>query len=84
MVERIEKIARIKGVDYDVGKKFDSSRQHGEDGKPNFAAELSRVMNKKAPPKTSTISEAYRLELSSLGSQSLFYFGATDLGTLLN
>ncbi len=84
MVERIEKIARVKGVDYDVGKRFDSSRQQSDDGKSKFAAELSRVMNKKNSPKTSTISEAYTLELSGLGSQSLFYFGATDLGTLLN
>ena len=84
MVERIEKIARIKGVDYDVGKRFDSSRQRGDDGNPNFAAELSRVMNKKSPPKTSTIPEAYKLELSSIGSEALFYFGATDMRTLLN
>lgn len=84
MVERIEKIARIKGVDYDVGKRFDSSRQRGDDGKSSFAAELSRVMNKKVEKATSTISEAYKLELSSLGSDALFYFGATDLRTLLN
>ena len=69
MVERIEKIARIKGVDYDVGKRFDSSRQRGDDGNP---------------PKTSTIPEAYKLELSSIGSEALFYFGATDMRTLLN
>ena len=76
MVERIEKIARIKGVDYDVGKRFDSSRQRGDDGNPNFAAGT--------PPKTSTIPEAYKLELSSIGSEALFYFGATDMRTLLN
>ena len=54
MVERIEKIARIKGVDYDLGKRFDSSRQNSEDGK-SFAAELSRVMNKKAEKKVASI-----------------------------
>jgi len=83
MVERIEKIARIKGVDYDVGKRFDSSRQNAEDGK-SFAAELSRVMNKKAEKKVAPISEAYKLELSNYDSEALFYFGATDLRMLLN
>ena len=83
MVERIERIAPIKGVDYDVGKKFDSNGGNG-DGKSDFATELSRVMSKKSPPKTSQVSDAYRLELSSLGGSSLFYFGATDLNTLLS
>ena len=84
MVERIERIAPIKGVDYDVGKKFDSNSRNGDDGKSDFATELSRVMSKKSPPKTSQVSDAYRLELSSLGGSSLFYFGATDLNNLLS
>ena len=83
MVARIEKIARIKGVDYDVGKRFDSGRQKGEDGK-SFAAELNRVLSKKSEKKSAEIPEAYRLELSNIGTQSLFYFGSTDLRTLLN
>lgn len=83
MVERIEKIARIKSVDYDVGKRFDSSHGRGEDGK-SFAAELSRVMNKKAEKKVASIPEAYKLELSNYDYEALFYFGATDLRTLLN
>ena len=83
MVEKIARIARIKSVDYDVGKSFDSGHGRGEDGK-SFAAELSRVMNKKTEKTTSTIPEAYKLELSNYDSEALFYFGATDLRTLLN
>ena len=84
MVARIEKIARIKGVDYDVGKRFDSGRQKGDDGKSAFAAELNRVLHKKSEKNSNEIPEAYKLELSNVGTQSLFYFGFTDLRTLLN
>jgi len=83
MVEKIAPIARIKAVDHDVGRSFDSGHGRG-DGKSSFAAELSRVMNKKTEKTTSTIPEAYKLELSSYDSEALFYFGATDLRTLLN
>ena len=84
MVEKIARIAPVKGVDYDVGKRFDSSRQQGDDGKSDFATELSRVMNKKTTQKVSEVPEAYKLELNSLGGSSLFYFGATDFKDLLN
>ena len=84
MVEKIERIARVKIIDNDVGKRFDSGRQQKDDGKSNFAAELDRVMSKKSPPKaTTSIPEAYKLELSNT-SQSLFFFGATNMGALLN
>ena len=82
MVERIEKIARVKGVDYDVGRRFNSGGNHG--GESDFAAELKKVLTKKTERKQSQISEAYALDITSLGGQGLFYFGATDMRALLN
>ena len=77
MIEKIEKIARIKGIDFDVGKKFDS--EHSDSG---FAAALRRAVGKKN--KSAEMSEAYSLELNSFGGEGLFYFGATDLRALLS
>ena len=82
MVEKIEKVARVKGVDYDVGRRFDS-RRNGDDG-GSFASELNRVINKKKEVKSGEIPEAYKLELSSIGTQSLFYYGGLNLSELLN
>ncbi|MBR6012703.1 MAG: hypothetical protein IK062_02845 [Selenomonadaceae bacterium] len=82
MVERIEKVARVKGVDYDVGRRFDSRRNDGGGG--DFASELNKVMNKKKSEPSSEIPDAYRLELNSIGSQSLFYYGGLNLHDLLN
>ena len=81
MVEKIERVARVKGVDYDVGRRFDS-RGNG-DGGGSFAEELNRVINKKREVKSSEIPEAYKLELSSIGTQSLFYYGGLNLNDLL-
>lgn len=80
MVEKIEKIAVVKGVDYDVGRRFDSRGN----GNGSFANELNRVMNKKKEVKPSEFSEPYTLELSSIGTQSLFYYGGLNLHDLLN
>ena len=81
MIEKIEKINRVKGIDFDVGKKYDS--RGGRDDNGSFANTLKRVLNKKADPARSEIPEAYRLELSSNGTQSLFYFGGLNLQQLL-
>ena len=81
MVEKIEKIARVKPVDYDVGRRFDS-RNFREDKKGSFLNELRRVMNKKNKT-TSTIPEAYNLELSGDNSNYLFYLGSLDINALL-
>ena len=81
MIEKIEKIARVKGVDHDVGNRLNSGRDHEDNG---FATTLRRAINKKVEKDSSKISEAYALDINSLGGQSLFYFGATDLRALLN
>lgn len=79
MVEKVSKIARVKPIDYDVERRFDSQNQR-DDKKGSFLYELRQVLNKKSPP--SEFPAAYNLELSGehLG---LFYYGGLDLNALL-
>ena len=80
MIKKIEKITRIKGIDFDVGNKY--NEQH--DGKDSaFETTLKRVINKKSAQETSKIPEAYSLDIASMGGQSLFYMGGTDFRALL-
>ena len=84
MLEKVAKIARVKGVDYDVGRRFDSRRHSDDEEAGSFASELRKVLNKKVEPKkTSEIPEAYKLDITSSGTHSLFYFGGLDLNSLL-
>lgn len=79
MVERIEKIARIKPVDYDVGRRFESrNRREGKNG--SFLNELRRVINKKDTK--SEVPAAYNLDLSGENT-GLFFYGSLDLDALL-
>ena len=80
MIEKIEKIARVQRVDNDVGKRFDERRQSGN---KSFLEELHQAMDKKNPRKPAKISDAYSLELTSTGTQSLFYYAGLDLEALL-
>lgn len=84
MVTKIARIAKIKGVDYDVGRRYDSKQKDDEETS-SFASTLRRVMNKHEEEKPQNkIPDAYKLELSSLGAQSLFYFGGSNFNELLN
>ena len=80
MIERIEKINRIKRVDNDVGRQYDDSKHKG--GR-SFLDELNSAMGKKNVPKPVKISDPYALELTSTGTQSLFYYSGLDLEALL-
>ncbi|MBR4904843.1 MAG: hypothetical protein IKZ53_09245 [Selenomonadaceae bacterium] len=86
MMERVEKIARvarINGVAHDSKHRFNSGRNRRDEG-GSFAEELRRVMNKKTEPvKKTEIPDAYNLELSSCGTQSLFYASGLSLDRLL-
>lgn len=82
-VEKIERIARIKGVSQDNKHRFNSGRNRRDEGN-SFAEELRRVMNKKTEPvKKTEIPEAYNLELTSCGTHSLFYASGLSLDRLL-
>ena len=83
-VERIERVARVKGIAQDNKHRFNSGRNR-RDETNSFAEELRRVMNKKvAPVKKTEIPEAYDLELTSCGTHSLFYASGLSLDMLLN
>lgn len=82
-VERIERVARVKGIAQDNKHRFNSGRNR-RDETNSFAEELRRVMNKKsAPVKKTEVPEAYELELTSCGTHSLFYAGGLTLDMLL-
>ena len=82
-VERIERVARVKGIAQDNRHRFNSGRNR-RDETNSFAEELRRVMNKKAAPvKKTAIPEAYDLELTSCGTHSLFYASGLSLDMLL-
>ena len=78
MVEKIEKIARVKPIDYDVGRRDNYNQRENKDG--SFLSELRRVLNKKN--KLSEFPKAYNLELSG-ETVGLFYYGNSDLNALL-
>ena len=78
MVERIEKIARIKGVEYDVSRPFDRKEGYQDNKKKKFAQELNQAMQK-SQKQESTMPIPYRLELNTRATQSLFYQGGLDL-----
>lgn len=78
MVEKIEKIARVKPVDYDVGRRDERNQRENKDG--SFLSELRRVLSRKTKP--TEIPKAYDLELSG-ETLGLFYYGNLDLNALL-
>ncbi|MBR5913699.1 MAG: hypothetical protein IKZ58_05015 [Selenomonadaceae bacterium] len=80
MIERIAKIARVKRVENDVGRRFDDRQQNS--GK-SFLDELNSAMGKKARPKPVKISEPYAVDLQNTATQSLFYYSGLDLEALL-
>ncbi len=82
-VEKIERVARIRGVAQDNKHRFNSGRGR-RDETSSFAEELRRVMNKKTEPvKKTEVPEAYNLELTSCGTHSLFYASGLSLDMLL-
>ena len=81
MVERIEKVARIKGVDYDVERPFDRKEDYQDSKKKKFAQTLSQAMSKNQAQESS-MPTPYRLELSTRATQSLFYQDGLNLRQL--
>ena len=85
-VEKIERVARVKGVTNDNRHRFNNGRRRGDEGN-SFADELRRAMNmnnkKATPAKKTEIPEAYNLELTNCGTHSLFYMSNLSLDRLL-
>ena len=82
--EKIERVARVKGVTNDNRQRFNSGRGR-RDETGTFADELRRAMNvpKKTPVKKVAVPEAYELEITSSGTHSLFYMSGLSLDRLL-
>ena len=78
-VEKIERIARVNRISNDNRQRYNSGRDRRGN---SFAEELRRVLNKKSKPATE-VSAAYNLELTSCGTQSLFYSSGLSLEALL-
>ena len=78
MVERIEKVARVKGIEYDVNRPYDQEENERNGAKQKFAKVLRSVM-KRSAPQESTVPDAYRLEITNRATQSLFYQNGLDL-----
>ncbi|MBR6266896.1 MAG: hypothetical protein IKR28_00990 [Selenomonadaceae bacterium] len=81
MVERIERIARIKGVDYDVERPFERKENYQDSKKKKFAQTLNQAM-RKDQTRESSMPTPYRLELSTRATQSLFYQDGLSLRQL--
>lgn len=81
MVERIERVARVKGVDYDVGRSFD--RKDGYEDQASgkkFSDFFQKARTRRTEAKVN-VPEAYRLEIGR-ATQSLFYEGGMDFRSL--
>ena len=83
MVERIERVARVKGVDYDVGRSFDRKDGYEEQASGKKFSEVFRKARDRRTETKVNVSEAYRLEIGR-ATQSLFYEGGTDFRSLRN
>ena len=81
MIERIEKVARVKGVEYNVDRAFE--RKEGYQGSCNkkFAQVLRSAMQKDTGQE-GTMPVAYQLEISNRATHSLFYQNGLDLRNL--
>ncbi len=79
MVERIEKVTPVKGVEYDVGRPFERKEGYGDGTKRDsaFRELLKQQMNKNAT-KSASEDEAYAVDIQR-ATQSLFYNGGVDL-----
>lgn len=87
MVERIARVARVKGIEPEIGRSFE--RKEGFDDakrqKKKFEEALSSAMERDVRPSNEAgdgVPNAYRLELSTRPTQSLFYSGGVDLSYL--
>ncbi len=75
MVERIEKITKVKAVDYDINRPFERKDGYEEEKrkKQNFQATLHNAMKRRAlSEEDAPVAEAYTVDLSR-ATQSLFY-----------
>lgn len=84
MLDRIERIARVKGVDSGVGRSFERKEGYNENKKDkrSFDKTLTKEMDKDVPSADKAglnAMNAYSLDISSRPTQSLFYRDLVDI-----
>ena len=79
MVERIEKVTRVKGISYDAYRPFE--RKDGYQDKGNSRQSFSQALKGAVGRQEQAAAGSYRVELrsASRATQSLFYLGGLDL-----
>ena len=80
MVERIERVNKIKAIDYDISRPFERREDYENPrrGKGSFKHMLHSAMKQENPADAESLPEAYTLELSR-ATQSLFYQNLVNL-----
>jgi len=76
MIESIERVERVKGINYDIGRREDKEKEDADASGRKFSDYLKKA-NKKTLEKSAGIGEAYKLEVGR-PSHSLFYDGEID------
>ena len=84
MVDRIERVSRLKSVESGIGKFFERKEGYddGAKKKKQFTDVLTGEMTKEERPDNEAgpgTPDAYRLDLTAGPTQSLFYRGDVDL-----
>jgi hypothetical protein len=87
MLNRIERVARVKGIDSSVNRSFERKEGYhdAKKDKQSFAHALNQEKEKEVRPANEAglgMPNAYRLELSTLPTQSLFYRELVDLSSV--
>ncbi len=87
MLNRIERVARVKGIDSSVNRSFERKEGYhdAKKDKQSFAHMLNQEKEKEVRPANEAglgMPNAYRLELSTLPTQSLFYRELVDLSSV--
>ncbi len=88
MLNRVERVARVKGVEYEVERSFARKEDYREQkDKKKFSQVLQNVMKRNENQSSSEIPAPYALDIKSRATQSLFYQNGADfryLGDRLN
>lgn len=84
MLDRIERVSRVKSVESSIDRGFERKEGYKDSkkNKQSFQKTLHREMDKEVRPANEAgigVPNAYRLELSSRPTQSLFYREMIDI-----
>ena len=82
MVDRIEKVTKVKGVSYDIGRPFERKEGYGDGtGKDSAFRQMLKKQMEKNTSENAPIAEAYAVDIQR-ATQSLFYKDGLNLRVL--